>query len=316
MRNVFNARYKKQNVERMKQNFFSKNYKKILSQNLLLAPILVPIMAIRKIYWHLENSKLHTLHFHNLTQKPLFMPYFALLYVCKKILKILNAIFDIIPKMIVNIRLLRGKVDIPYFELVLTTKCSLRCESCNNLMQYFDSKNAYTCSLQGIIDAVSAILDKIDCVRNVRIIGGEPLLFKDIAKVVEFLDSKKKVRSFDIVTNGSIVPKNDLLLALAKSNKSSITISDYSASPNIKIPLHYDKIIDLLKSHNIPHSILWQDKTEWINPQKIYKRGRSKGEIIRNFKACLMPCVSVMSNEMGVAFSKNQIVKNQIGGGR
>lgn len=31
-------------------------------------------------------------------------------------------------------RVLQGKVDIPYLELVLTTKCTMRCKSCNNLM--------------------------------------------------------------------------------------------------------------------------------------------------------------------------------------
>ena len=57
------------------------------------------------------------------------------------------------------------------FELVLTTRCTLRYESCNNLMQYFDSKNAYTCTF----DDISAVLDRIfavDSIGRVRIIGG------------------------------------------------------------------------------------------------------------------------------------------------
>ena len=303
MNKIFNIRYKRANKARIRQEFFSKNYKKILRQKPFLALILVPIMAVRKIWWHLEcNPKL--LRFYkfrilpSIRQKPLLTPIFLLSFILKISLKILRGIFNIIPTAIVNLRLLRGKVDMPYFEVVLTTKCSLRCESCNNLMQYFDAKNAYTCTLQGIIEALQTLLDSIDSVRNVRIIGGEPLLFKDIAKVVEFLDNEPKVKSFDIVTNGTIVPKKDLLLALSKSSKSYVSISDYSASPNIAIPLYYEKIIESLKAYNIPHSMLWQDsKAEWINPQGIYKRNRSKLDIIKNFKSCLMPCVSVMSNE-------------------
>lgn len=33
-------------------------------------------------------------------------------------------------------RVREGVIDIPYLELVLTTKCTMRCESCNNLIQY------------------------------------------------------------------------------------------------------------------------------------------------------------------------------------
>ena len=55
-----------------------------------------------------------------------------------------------------------GKVDIPYIELVLTTKCTLRCESCNNLMQYFDSKNQYTCTYEGIKQSLDKFFAAID----------------------------------------------------------------------------------------------------------------------------------------------------------
>lgn len=303
MSKMFDIRYKRPNIFWLKRSFFIKDYKKILRSNPLLAPIIVPILAVRKMWWHLEHNqfleKIYSFHLlPSIKKNPLLTPIFVLLSMLKKSLKILKKFFNILPSAIVNFRLLRGKVDIPYFELVLTTKCSLRCESCNNLMQYFDAKNAYTCSLQGIIEALNTLLKHIDSVRNVRIIGGEPLLFKDIAKVVEFLDNEPKVKSFDIVTNGTIIPKNDLLLALQKSHKSFVTISDYSTSPNIKIPLHYDKIIEILESHKISYFRIFSDgSTKWINPQAIFKRNRTKNDIIKNFKSCLMPCVSVMSSE-------------------
>ncbi|HIC3266435.1 hypothetical protein OLS39_08805 [Campylobacter jejuni] len=47
-------------------------------------------------------------------------------------------------------RIKKRIIDIPYLELVLTTKCTMRCQSCNNLMQYFSQNNQYTCTFEGI----------------------------------------------------------------------------------------------------------------------------------------------------------------------
>ena len=191
-----------------------------------------------------------------------------------------------------------GKIDIPYFELVLTTRCSLRCESCNNLMQYFDTKNTYTCSVDKILATLRILCGVVDSVAYVRIIGGEPLLFKDIAKVAETLENEHKIKSFDIVTNGTIMPDSTLLEILARSQKSWVSISDYSTSPNLRAKLRIQELAQVLKERNIAHHILWQSEgSSWYDPGRIYKRGRDRAGIIKNFKACMMACVSVMSNE-------------------
>lgn len=256
---------------------------------LYLTPLLLILPVLKNVYLnrHSKNVK------NKIKAKPLKSLYLVPLYLMSKMLN--SKSWD---KYYPYLRLWCRRVDIPYFELVLTTRCTLRCESCYNLMQYFSPKNTYTCTFEGIKAALDSLFGVIDCVKNVRIIGGEPLLFKDIAKVVEYLDKESKVKSFNIVTNGTIKPKQDLLQALCKSCKCSVTISDYSLSPNIKIPLYYKEIIHTFKAHNIPYEMIWQEKeARWNQPDKIYKRGRNKEGIIKNFKSCLMPCVSVMSNE-------------------
>ncbi|EOH9414444.1 hypothetical protein ACMEGU_001237 [Campylobacter jejuni] len=89
-------------------------------------------------------------------------------------------------------RVRKGVIDIPYLELVLTTKCTMRCESCNNLMQYFSPSNQYTCTLEGIKKSLEILLSKVDSIARIRIIGGEPLLFKDLPKLIDYLNCQKK----------------------------------------------------------------------------------------------------------------------------
>ncbi|AJC93375.1 radical SAM domain-containing protein [Campylobacter volucris] len=196
-------------------------------------------------------------------------------------------------------RVRNGKIDIPYLELVLTTKCTLRCESCNNLMQYFSPSNQYTCTLEGLVSSLELLLSKVDSIARVRIIGGEPLMFKDLPKLIEYLDGQKKILTFNLVTNATIDFKDELIDKLKKSKKArKITISDYTKSPNLKIPLKQESIINKLKFHKIPYSMDSSgENATWSDPERIYKRNRNKEEIIKNYLNCQMPCVSLMTSQ-------------------
>lgn len=153
-------------------------------------------------------------------------------------------------------RVLNGKVDIPYLELVLTTKCTMRCESCNNMMQYFSPNQQYASTLEGLKTSLNTLLEKVDSIQRLRIIGGEPLLFKELPELVEFLESQSKILSFNLVTNATIDFSKELLEVLSKSNKiRKITISDYTLSPNLKLKLQQKSIIENLNRYKIPYSL-------------------------------------------------------------
>lgn len=79
-------------------------------------------------------------------------------------------------------------------------------------------------------------------------------MFKDLPKLIEYLDGQKKILTFNLVTNATIDFKDELIDKLKKSKKArKITISDYTKSPNLKIPLKQESIINKLKFHKIPY---------------------------------------------------------------
>ena len=316
---MLKKRYFKRNANALWQNFLRKDYKKsfLESKSLRFALLLVvrkviTILTLTESY----KAKIRKSYAHAQYRKRIqgerayhLLPVFVVHRVWLAFVKNLPT-GAMLLRPYVFLRYKLGKIDIPYFELVLTTRCSLRCESCNNLMQYFDTKNAYTCSVDKILATLRTLCEVVDSVVYVRIIGGEPLLFKDIAKVAQALENESKIKSFDIVTNGTIMPDSALLEVLARSQKSWVSISDYSTSPNLKAKLRIPELAQVFKARNIAHHILWQSEgSSWFDPGKIYKRGRDKEGIVKNFKACMMACVSVMSNE-SFAFRAN------LGGGQ
>lgn len=212
--------------------------------------------------------------------------------------KRIKRLYDNILTNYVKFRVILGKVDIPYFELVLTTKCSMRCESCNNMMQYFAPNNQYYADTQHMLHSLNTLFAKVDSICRVRIIGGEPLLFKDLRTITDLLESNPKVKSYDIVTNGTIDFKQDVLDSIKNSHKCMISISNYSNSPNLTLRLRHKTIVESLQKYNILYHFNWANKDDkWFNPGKIYKRNRTKDDIIKNFRSCMMKCVSLMSND-------------------
>ena len=128
-------------------------------------------------------------------------------------------------------------------------------------------------------------------------------MHKDLAQVVSFLRESPKVKSFDIVTNATLDFKEDVLEALKDARKAWVTISDYSASPNLAVPLRKESIIASLKEHKVRYFVSSGDgQNRWWDPGRICKRNRSQEDVIRNYRSCLMNyaypnCNSVMSAE-------------------
>ncbi|WP_370522516.1 hypothetical protein [Helicobacter winghamensis] len=121
------------------------------------------------------------------------------------------------------------------------------------------------------------------------------------------------MRSFDIITNATIDFKEELLQAIKKAKKfRKVSISDYSTAPNLKIPLKQESIFKTLKAYKIPYSFL--SGGIWYKVEKIYKRNRTKEEIVANFHACGMPCVSLMSGDTREQVRTNES-KSSVGGG-
>ena len=69
-------------------------------------------------------------------------------------------------------------------DIVVTERCTLKCKDCSNLMQYYTKpKNSDT---QEILAAITKILLNVR-VKAIRLIGGEPLISKDLPDIIDFI---------------------------------------------------------------------------------------------------------------------------------
>ena len=150
-----------------------------------------------------------------------------------------------------------SKPIIPSLDVVITERCTLKCNDCSNLMQYY--KKPKSTNTSDILTQLSKILS-VSKVNSVRLIGGEPLLHPDLHIIIDHLNQSliDNHNSIEIYTNATLIPSDRLLESMARAKNLTVYISDYgSLSRNKEI------LLDKLKSNRIRYALesnlTWQD---------------------------------------------------------
>ena len=160
-------------------------------------------------------------------------------------------------------------------DVMITAKCSLKCKSCANLMQYYvDAKNTDN----EIFSALDKLNENVDAIDEFRVIGGEPLMNKQWAKIVNGIIDQDPNRKIFIYTNGTIPPKDDQLESF-KGKNVNFYITDYG-----KLSRNIEKLEQSLKKYNIGYRRELADN--WVDCASIRKHNRTVKENEIVYKEC------------------------------
>lgn len=117
-------------------------------------------------------------------------------------------------------------VFINSLELAITHRCTLNCEKCANMISYFE--HPADADFDRMKNAVCKLLEADVYVSELRILGGEPLLNGDLARYLDLVLQFDNVGLISIMTNGTIVPSQELIQRL-QEQRVYVTISNYGA---------------------------------------------------------------------------------------
>ncbi len=173
---------------------------------------------------------------------------------------------------------------IPHMGVLLTTACNLNCKDCADLMSY--RPNAYYPSKLAIED-LQKILDSVDKIAEVLLIGGEIMLYRELPEVLSFCLNNEKIDRVTITTNGTLMP-SDKILRLMESPKAVMRISGYDRNVAPNRP----RIIETIKEHGILledlEGMFWGDMGDNSH------RHRTKKEMEFMFENCCMAdCIGI-----------------------
>ena len=170
------------------------------------------------------------------------------------------------------------KLNLNSLDIVLTEKCSLKCKDCSNLMQYY--AKPVDEDFNTLVDSLDKFMKAVDYVQELRIIGGEPFMYKKINEVLKIITGYKNFGNLLVYTNGTIVPKEDKISSF-KGDNVVFKISNYgSISRNVK------KLEEFLKKNEINY--ITENVTKWQDCAKIQKYERDLSLTKEIFGNCLV----------------------------
>lgn len=125
--------------------------------------------------------------------------------------------------------------------LVVTTRCSLRCKGCCALMDYFNPSAQRHMDMEKTMRSFDLLMEHLDYVDELVPIGGEIFLCKDIDKLLLHVASSRYVQKIGrvlLITNGTILPSRSTMEILGlHSDLFQIAVSDYGKDSTKRLEL-------------------------------------------------------------------------------
>lgn len=148
-----------------------------------------------------------------------------------------------------------NKLYVKSVDAVVSERCSLKCEGCSNLMQYY--KKPQNIDVDMLCTKLDVLLDKVDELLELRILGGEPFVNPDFVKIIERYNDNPKIWGIGIYSNATIFPEEKVREHL-KASKVVMRFSDYD-----ELSRQLGKWIDWCVNNKVPYTVsrmdLWQD---------------------------------------------------------
>jgi organic radical activating enzyme len=171
---------------------------------------------------------------------------------------------------------IKDEICVPFLDVQLTERCTLKCKDCSNLMQYYSKPIAS--DFEVLSSSLESFLDAIDLLSEARLLGGEPFLYKEINQVIDLLLGSAKVRNIIIYTNGTLIPSLDVISSMRHSDI-LVEITDYG-----KLSRKRGDLIRLLEDYDVNY--VCHKPQNWTDSARIINNGLSESELKQMYSAC------------------------------
>ena len=150
---------------------------------------------------------------------------------------------------------LNNRLELPYIETYITTRCTLRCKYCSFNIPSINIKDAIDKPLDELCEDIDLLFNYVQYVPELRIVGGEPFLHCQLSDYLSYITDnyRKNIGKIKIYSNSTVVPDDNTITTLKKS-KAKVYLKQYGDvfkdEGYIKIGL---RIEAKLKTNDVPY---------------------------------------------------------------
>lgn len=190
--------------------------------------------------------------------------------------------------------------------IAITYRCSLKCKLCGAYAPYYKNPKHFT--MEYLKNAIDAYFDVVTYVEKFVITGGEPFLHENLDELITYMfenykGEEKRFGHIEIFTNGTIVPKSDLLKAMEfRGDALRVCVDDYGPNLSTKV----QEIDRVFTERGINHKIRkYYGKDAhcggWVDYSDLSQKHFCQKDIEEKFRKC------AYTNKMQFCF----IIKNR-----
>jgi len=161
-------------------------------------------------------------------------------------------------------------------DLVITEKCSLKCKDCSNLMQYYEKP--VDVGIDEISRDFEVLASNVNHIFEVRLIGGEPFMNKDIYKILDYLYSVPNVSKIVVYSN-AMIPIKPEFQKLLTHEKLVFSLTDYG-----NLAKNTPKVVAQLEALGASYRL--HPPENWTDSGQIYDFKRTDPEMVSLFESC------------------------------
>lgn len=177
-----------------------------------------------------------------------------------------------------------GKVYFSSVSFLPSTVCNLKCRHCLNFNPF--AKHFYVREWDDLIRDVDLFFSCVDHIMLFHVSGGEPMLYKRVADLIEYIDTRygERIGTLRTVTNGTVIPADKILEKLSRC-RLEVTVDDYrDAVPQYRE--NFDVLLKKLQEYNIKYYV--QKVSSWVDlaPEKTDYSNLTEEELISHRDAC------------------------------
>jgi organic radical activating enzyme len=182
--------------------------------------------------------------------------------------------------------LLKRKIYIPNIGISLTTRCTLKCQHCDHYIPTIEEQYHEMLSFDSFKIQLDNLLVNVEKLFEFRLLGGEPLLNKDAARMLLYSLEHPKIERVELVTNGTLDISDEIVNILKQfSKKSSVYVSNYMANKALMPLLKTDNIVEKLVVNGI--TLNFHKDLLWSKTEQIQRHYRSEAMNKCYFMECL-----------------------------
>ena len=163
-------------------------------------------------------------------------------------------------------------------DLSVSQVCNLKCKECTSIMTCYKKPKHF--ALEDVIQSLKIVM-RDRYFDHIYVEGGKTFLWKPLPELLRFMVEQERIFTIVVITNGTIIPNEDVLSAL-NHPKVFVKISDYGSISK------KDKLMAMFKERGIRYKLVLQ---KWYKMTEFSKEPHT-GE---KFKSIIKNCCKISS---------------------